>query len=191
MRHVSTEGLPKAEPDIGVPSPEYEQNDFRIPSWLRYQDGPFAHQGEAVEAWCAAGYRGVLEMATGAGKTIAAMIAAHRLHQEHQPLLIVIAAPYVPLIQQWCSEVESFGIEPVDLTAANGPRGRGTLLGQLRRSLRSGNQNVAAVVVSHDTLTNPGFHEELRSFSATTLLIGDEVHGLGSEGFYFNPPRIL
>lgn len=39
-------------------------NVFTIPSWLRYEDGPFAHQGKAVTAWCEAGYRGVLEMAT-------------------------------------------------------------------------------------------------------------------------------
>ena len=46
------------------------------PRGFATRDGPFAHQGEAVDAWCDAGCRGVLEMATGAGKTIAAMIAA-------------------------------------------------------------------------------------------------------------------
>ena len=37
-------------------------------------------KGEAIKAWCEAGYQGVLEMATGSGKTIAAMICAHRLY---------------------------------------------------------------------------------------------------------------
>ena len=166
-----------------------EPAEFHIPSWLRYQDGPFAHQGEAIDAWCNAGYRGVLEMATGAGKTIAAMIAAYRLHEEEHPLLIVVAAPYIPLVQQWCGEIEPFGITAVDLTSANGARGRARVLGRLRRSLRNGSQDVAAVVVSHDTLTNSAFHSELERFDATTLLIGDEVHGLGSEGFVSNPPE--
>ena len=176
---------------IDDPSSSHERIGFHIPSWLRYRDGPFAHQGEAVDAWCDAGCRGVLEMATGAGKTIAAMIAAHRLHQEHSPLLIVVAAPYIPLIQQWCEEIEPFGITPVDLTSANGSRGRAQMLGRLRRSLRNRNQDVAAVVVSHDTLTNPAFHDELQRFDAATLLIGDEVHGLGSEGFVSNPPEFF
>ena len=171
-------------PEIG----ESEPDRFMIPAGLRYAEGPFGHQGEAVTAWCDANHRGVLEMATGAGKTITAMICAYRLHQLRSPLLIVVAAPYVPLIQQWCEEIRPFGITPVDLTAAHGPRGRARELRRLRLGIRNGGRDVAAVVVSHDTLTNPGFHRELERFEATTLLIGDEVHGLGSEGFTSNPP---
>ena len=47
---------------------------FSIPPGLQFETGPFAHQGQAVKAWCDAGYRGVLEMATGSGKTIAARL---------------------------------------------------------------------------------------------------------------------
>ena len=172
-----------------VPITSYRTSvGFHIPPWLRYQDGPFAHQGEAVAAWCNAGYRGILEMATGAGKTIAAMIAAYRLFEKERPLLVVVAAPYIPLVQQWHREIESFGIAPVDLTSAIGSGGRARLLGRLRRSLRSGSQDVAAIVVTHDTLTNSAFQAELERFEATTLLIGDEVHSLGSAGFVSNPP---
>ena len=67
------------------PTPAWEPDGFHIPSWLRYRDGSFAHQGEAIDAWCNAGYSGVLEMATGAGKTIAAMIGAYRLHRRGIP----------------------------------------------------------------------------------------------------------
>ena len=168
-----------------------EKAEFHIPYGLRYQNGPFAHQGEAVDAWCNAGYRGVLEMATGAGKTIAAMIAAYKLYLEERPLLIVVAAPYIPLVQQWCGEIESFGITPVDLTSVNGSRGRARELGRIRRSLRNGRQDVVAVAVSHDTLTTSEFHAEVERIDATTLLIGDEVHGLGSEGFVSNAPEFF
>ena len=83
---------------------------FSIPTELRFDDGPFAHQGKAVKAWCDAGFRGILEMATGSGKTITAMICAHRLYDVQKPLLIVVAAPYLPLIDQWCDEIEPFGL---------------------------------------------------------------------------------
>ena len=66
-----------------------DMDRFAIPSGLLYEDEPFAHQGQAVQAWCDAGYAGVLEMATGSGKTITAMICAHRLYQTQSPLLIV------------------------------------------------------------------------------------------------------
>ena len=166
-------------------SPIYrvEKKVFTIPPWLRYEDGPFAHQGKAVGAWCDAGHNGILEMATGSGKTIAAMIAAHRLYESSKPLLIVVSAPYIPLIQQWCDEIEPFGIEPVNLTVSNGPRGRARVLGRLRRRLRSGASEVQAAVVSHRTLSDERFQAELQRFDCTTLLIADEAHNLGSEGF--------
>src|SRR5207244_1778505 len=78
---------------------------FAIPGWLKYKDGPFEHQGRAVNAWYQAEFRGILEMATGSGKTITSMICAHRLYEVHKPFLIVVAAPYVPLIEQWCDEL--------------------------------------------------------------------------------------
>ena len=179
---------------VEAPSPSDPasyRNDFKIPVWLRYEEGPFAHQGEAVNAWCAADHQGVLEMATGSGKTITAMICAHRLHEQSGPLLVVVSAPYVPLIQQWCDEIEPFGIHPVNLSTANGPRGRASILGRLRRRLRSGSSDVEAVVVSHRTLSDEGFQAELKRFACATLLVADEAHNLGSEGFISNPPTFF
>ena len=162
---------------------------FTIPSGLRYEDEPFAHQGQAVQAWCDAGYGGVLEMATGSGKTITAMICAHRLYEVQQPLLIVVSAPYIPLIQQWCEEIKSFGINPINLSQASGAKGRAEALGKLRRQFQRGTTDVAALVVTQQTLSTPAFQTELKHFTCAKLLIADEAHNLGSEGFMANPPE--
>ena len=130
------------------------EDRFTIPSGLRYEDEPFAHQGQAVQAWCDAGYGGVLEMATGSGKTITAMICAHKLYQAQQPLLIVVSAPYIPLIQQWCEEIKAFGISPINLSLAAGARGRAETLGKLRRQFQRGTTDVAALVVTQQTLSD-------------------------------------
>ena len=45
-------------------------------------------------------------MATGSGKTLTALAAAARL--EPKSLLVVIAAPYRPLLAQWDAEVRKF-----------------------------------------------------------------------------------
>ena len=164
---------------------------FRIPAWLHYEDGPFAHQGAAVNAWIEAGSHGVLEMATGSGKTITAMICAYRLYEHRRPLLIVVSAPYVPLIQQWRDEILPFGIEPVNLSEANGPRGRAQALRQLRNKLRSGNSEVEAIIVSHSTLADKAFQKEIARFNCVKLLIADEAHNLGSEGFISDPPTVF
>ena len=176
------------EPPATYDSFELPRASFAIPSELQFEDGPFEHQGKAVSAWCEAGYRGVLEMATGSGKTIAAMICAHRLYEKHNPLLIVVAAPYVPLIQQWCDEISAFGLKAVNLTASNGARGRAQELSRIKRRFRTGISDVEIVVVSHRTLCDSGFKEEIEKFDCTTLLIADEVHNLGSEGFITDLP---
>ena len=161
---------------------------FQVPDWLRYEDGPFAHQGRAVDAWCEAGYRGVLEMATGSGKTITSMIGAHRVYEERRPLLIVVAAPYVPLIEQWCGEVVPFGIRPVNLTIAGSAAKRARDLQKLRRRLRTGLSDVEVVVVSHDTLCTKEFRDAVGAFDCTRMLIADEAHNLGRRSFIEEPP---
>src|SRR5262249_2265572 len=132
--------------------PAVPRGSFAIPAGLRFEDGPFEHQGRAVKAWGDAGHNGGLEMATGSGKKITAMICAHRLYQLNKPLLIVVAAPYIPLIQQWCDEIAPFGLRPVNLTVAAGARGRAQELNRIKRRFRNGTSDVEAVVVSHRTL---------------------------------------
>ena len=161
---------------------------FTIPNWLEYKTGRFRHQGNAIAAWCNSGYHGVLEMATGSGKTITSMIAAYHLYQKKRPLLIVIAVPYVPLVEQWCDEITTFGLKPANLSAVGNARKRGRELQKLRRRLRSNSSDVEAVVVSHDTLCSPKFLVDIEAFDCTRLLIADEVHNLGRQSFISNPP---
>ena len=161
---------------------------FTIPSELRFENGPFEHQGRAIKAWCEADHQGILEMATGSGKTIAAMICAHRLYNVEKPLLIVVAAPYIPLIQQWCDEISPFGLKAVNLTEAKGAKKRAVELNKLEKRIRFGISDIEIIVVSHRTLCDSEFKAELKKFDCKTLLIADEVHNLGSEGFITNPP---
>lgn len=164
---------------------------FAIPTWLRYDDGPYEHQGRAVRAWCEAGYRGVLEMATGSGKTLTAMICAHRLFEHHTPLLVVVAAPYIPLIDQWCDEITQFGVQPINLTTAGSASARARVLQGLRRRLRLGLAAVEVVVVSHDTLCTEEFASVVSGFECERLLIADEAHNLGRHSFIANPPTFF
>ena len=182
--------------DVSEGSAPYQQivlpnMDFSIPDWLQYEYGPFAHQGKAVAEWCEAGYRGVLEMATGSGKTITSMIGAHRLFKEHKPLLIIVAAPYLPLIEQWCGEISPFGLKPINLATAGNATKRARELQKLKRRLRTGLSEVEAIVVSHDTLCTSEFLAAIESFNCERLLIGDEAHNLGRQSFINNPPAFF
>lgn len=167
------------------------KKEFSIPNWLEYESGPFAHQGKAVAAWCEADYCGILEMATGSGKTISSMIAAYRLHEIHKPLLIVIAAPYVPLIEQWCDEITLFGLDSVNLTSVGGAVKRAKELQKIKRRLHTCLSDTEAVIVSHDTLCSPDFQSAIEKFHCVRLLVADEAHNLGRFSFIDNPPEFF
>jgi len=161
-----------------------------IPPYLEWDRGPFAHQGAAVHAWEEAGGRGIVAMATGAGKTITALICATRQLQSHKPLLVIISAPYRPLVQQWQDEVRAFGVAPLELTHLSGDD-RSQRLSQAVRELRYGFTDVHVAVVTIDFLVDARFRRILDAVpdSIRTMLIGDEVHNLGAAGFVTDPPK--
>ena len=119
------------------------------------------------------------------------MICAHKLSDLHSPLLIVVAAPYIPLVQQWCDEIGPFGLEPVNLTTAGGAVQRSKKLSKIRRRLRTGLSNAEVVVVSHDTLCSEAFLEAIEQFDCDRLLIADEAHNLGRDAFITNLPEFF
>ena len=160
-----------------------------IPSHLNYESGDFAHQGDAVRSWEAAGRRGILEMATGSGKTITAMIGAARLQDETNGLIVIVSAPYRPLIEQWCEEIRQFGVDPINLTAVGGPSARTREIAQAGRRVRLGMSRTEVLVVSNDTLCTDEFNRCLAALSADQLLVADECHNLGAESFTANPPE--
>ena len=178
----------------GLPQPVSEEDlsqtaELSVPSFLNYESGDFAHQGQAVRAWEAAGRRGILEMATGSGKTITAMVCATRLQDDVAGLLVVVSAPYRPLIEQWCEEIKQFGVDSIDLTGVGGPRGRARVIGQAGRRLRSGMSRAEVLVVSNDTLCTDDFNQRLSAIAADKLLVADECHNLGADSFTANPPE--
>lgn len=161
-----------------------------IPSGLQWQSGPFAHQGRAVAAWEAAGGKGLLSMATGSGKTITSLVCAARLQDVGSPLLVVVAAPYRPLVEQWADEVRDFGVEPANLARLD-RRERTRAVRDAVMRLGRKVTRVEAVVMTHDFLLSDAFDELLTAVpdGVATLLIADEVHNLGRPRFLARPPE--
>ena len=168
-----------------------ETTTLMIPPGLIYETGDFAHQGEAVKAWETSERRGILEMATGSGKTITSMICAARLQDEVGRLLVVVSAPYRPLLAQWFEEIRGFNVRPINLTEAGGPAARNREIRQAGRRLRIGHSRTEVLVVSNDTLCTEPFIKALTQVKAHKLLIADECHNLGAATFTANPPDIF
>ena len=163
-------------------------NELKIPHHLKYDTGDYKHQGDAVDCWESNDRLGILEMATGSGKTITSMIAATRLQNELEGLLIVIAAPYLPLVAQWVEETKIFNASPVNIGEI-APANRPKKIANIGRLLRKKVSKSEVIIVTHDTLKNKEFQRQLDKISVKKLLIADECHNLGVEKFVGNPPK--
>ena len=71
------------------------------------------YQSEAIRTWFENNGKGILEMATGTGKTYTALAATTKLFQQvGGPLAIIIVAPYIHLVEQWADESRKLGCLP-------------------------------------------------------------------------------
>lgn len=167
--------------------PRWNEQSFRPPNDLVWETGTYSHQGQAVYAWEAAGRKGILAMATGAGKTITALLCAWRLHSELSRLLIVIAAPTRPLVDQWKSEAEAFRLRPY-VVGRDSKQKRLQEVDARLTNLDHGVSTVEVLVVTQKFLSDEDFKEMLRRHRGPVLLIADEVHNFGSKQFLKDPP---
>lgn len=134
------------------------------------------YQEAAVAAWNAAGQRGILQMATGAGKTL---VASHCIEQtvRERGGLIVVTAPYQHIAMQWADEL-SF-LDPTCLWKLSEWK---TGMEDLIRSLRTGLKKYRLLITVQNTAASDHFLSLLSSLPESTskTLVADEAHGLGA-----------
>lgn len=143
------------------------------------------YQEEAYQSWKKAG-RGILDMATGTGKTVTSLYMATKVSEPFRsagdPLLVVMVAPLIHLVDQWDENARKFGLKPIRCHS-DSPRWRDRLR-TLVRSLNAGNDQMtlASIAVTMSTLKSPDFHQQIdRLNGVAILLIGDEIHEYASE----------
>lgn len=139
------------------------------------------YQVEAIAAWAAAGYRGIFEMATGTGKTFTALAAASQRREELDGLAIILLVPYLHMLDQWGEHCETFGFQPL-MCSGEDPRWR-TRLPSAIRDFRLGLRQDLCILAVHQTASGADFSSVVKALPPErTLVIGDEVHGLGAPG---------
>lgn len=159
---------------------EINKKELKVPEWLIYDHGEYAHQGEAVAAWMKR-KRGILEIATGGGKTLTSLICISKALESDGKAIVIISVPKVPLIDQWCEDVVSFGVQPVNAS------GLGTdnivkELNRVRQRIKYLDEHVV-LVITHDALKNERIQKAIGRYACKKALIADEVHNLGTVDF--------
>ena len=140
------------------------------------------HQKQALIAWKANGYNGVLELATGAGKTVTAIFGAVRTIENNEGFVLIIAAPYTDLADQWCEELRIFGIHAIKCYG-NRASWEAQLSGYVNRNDQRQTEFLAIVVVNN-TLKSDHFQSHINRLDAQRLFfIGDECHHHSAIGY--------
>lgn len=186
QRAITLESRTPTQPTTGI-EPSRSRPTFAPPKGLIWETGLYAHQGQAVLRWEANSRRGILAMATGAGKTITALLCAWRLWREVRHLAIIIAAPTRPLVSQWSEECAAFGLDAY-VTGNDSRKKRLRSIDERLQALKFGISPVEALVVTNDFLNDPEFKSLIQTHDGAMMLIGDEVHNLGTQAFLADPP---
>jgi superfamily II DNA or RNA helicase len=146
---------------------------------------PREHQIAALEAWEANQQRGILEHATGSGKTFTAICAMRS--QIEKGSSVVVLVPSIALLDQWGVEIEAnISIPKLQLLKCGGRYDGWRKPGMLHRWTQKHPKNNAIVLSTMDTAVSTTFLNELAQ-GDHLMLVADEVHRLGSK----NRRRIL
>lgn len=146
------------------------------PSWLEARP----YQKEAISVWMHNRGQGILNMATGTGKTVTSLLASSELAElQDGELALIIAAPYQHLVDQWVEELEHFSVTPIKAYQS-----RTKWTDDLTMSIteyNSGGRDVLPIVTTHNTFATDHFQQIIRRLNgAKTMLIVDEVHHMGA-----------
>lgn len=138
---------------------------------------PQIHQTLAIEAWKHQGCRGILQHATGSGKTFTALTAIRDWLTANQPVLILV--PSELLLAYWYEEIQSEleDLEPKILLAGGGYtewRRKGVIEGF---TMPEGGPRI--LLSTLQTASAPYFLRRVQD-SDKLMLVVDEVHRAGS-----------
>ena len=141
---------------------------------------PRDYQLNAVQHWVEAGHRGILEMATGTGKTLTARICIEEA-SKLGTICVVLVTPYQHISDQWASELNSMDCYQVGTDGNWRDR-----IQQLLLDSEIGLRERQIVIAVKNTAASSEFVALTTRLAANFenfLFIGDEVHWLGATSF--------
>lgn len=155
-------------------SEEFPQDSFSIPPFFELRD----YQKEAIRTWFLNDGCGILEMATGTGKTNTSLSAAAKLYEHKKRLALVIVCPYQHLVVQWQEECKNYGLNPI--LGFESKKKWENKLNSAITSYNSDAKNILCLITTMDTFSSKAMADSLAKIRSSLMLLVDECHHLGS-----------
>jgi superfamily II DNA or RNA helicase len=152
---------------------------MRLPRLTPASRQPRAHQIAALNAWNDQNRRGILEHATGSGKTFTATLAIAEHLRDGGVALVLVSSRL--LLKQWRSELAAYDPTWLILEVGGGARvwrRPGSLKAFSSSPLKA---TPRIILATYQTARTPEFLTQLRG-GPHLLIVADEVHRVGSPG---------
>lgn len=153
----------------------YPESLPAFPSWLELRD----YQELAIKNWFENDGQGSLKMATGSGKTIAALSIITHLYQKAGLKAAIVLCPFKHLVDQWAKEAIKFNFRPLIVHTS-----RTIWSEELSRkllSLQTTENQMLMVLTTNASFADDFFQSKLQHFPQKTLIVADEAHNLGAK----------
>lgn len=140
------------------------------------------YQESAIEFFEKNNRKGILEMATGTGKTITALEAINRHYKENGRQFLVIIVPFLHLIDQWVKEFDLIGLNNY-MRIANGKKNWHNDLKNQIWEFNMGFRNRVVLIGSYKSMGSEDFQMLISKVSDHRLLVADECHYIGAPSY--------
>jgi superfamily II DNA or RNA helicase len=143
------------------------------------------YQKQAAKNWMANDKKGIFEMATGTGKTLAALSCLEKVFETENKSVAIISSPFIHLSEQWIREFDRFGIAGDKIIADSSQYKWKDKLVDGLLDVENGINEKLLVLTTHNTFSTDDFMKIVRESKGRMkvqkfLLIVDEVHGIGA-----------
>lgn len=167
---------PNPQPD---PAPDYNNsNGYNLFDLREYQK-------RALIKWQEAGFKGILNLATGTGKTLTALHAIKNFKLNIPSGLVLIVVPSSPLAIQWKNDIKEMN-ESISIIEVSDSykQWEDKIRALLTQSFISKLDNTPIIIGLIDSISSSRFqtliHQVNNSLENKHLIIADECHGYNS-----------
>ncbi|MFV8829548.1 DEAD/DEAH box helicase family protein [Alkalihalobacterium sp. APHAB7] len=139
---------------------------------------PRPYQEEAIKAVIQNNWTGILEMATGTGKTITSLMIANEFYKQHGRIFLVIIVPFTHLVEQWEDNCQLLGFSSFTSCYGN----KKVWAGKLHTDVRDFNISMIkkhVVITTYRSAASEEFNDLIDKLKGKSFLIADECHYFG------------
>lgn len=143
------------------------------------------YQAEAIHRFEDNSFTGILEMATGTGKTLTAITASENYYKTFNKQFLVIIVPFLHLIDQWINDLLTTSMKTYMIIAY----GKMNWYAKLKRSIweyNNGFRDRVVIIGSYKSMASKEFQHLVTTVRYNKFLIADECHYLGSNRYEYN-----